>query len=399
MKNKYWWIVGIAAVVLIGIAFYLWSTPINNGFVQITKEEYKVSKPLEFYKNQYCQELIGKNCNVSTKSILLKDFDANKNGILNETRDNLFNLCKYYYGCENETCCKINICGCVYKPTENYVSKNALASIPQYVLDNVLPKFSKWNLIESSNYSDSSGKTSVLIFAVPENVSGKSLTFKITLRYSTGVSSNGITGDKYTFGTSFDDADARLSQIASFIGNDTIFNELLKYQPLDISYDYEADQLEVTSEDYVAFSDYNSIVYIFGRQNNMFSVGKIDPSYFHIVYDMPLDVIQLPGVELARNKAYGILNNSTNCLLDERSVRAFFNGYDENGEYNYENLLAGIVTHIWRIEFSTDGECSWKGEQYNSLCGISIYILDKNGTFEYRNNTFSYWSERHGCMT
>jgi len=64
----------------------------------------------ERMKNQGCQKLVKNNCNISTDSILVENFDANKDG-KKDSADTLFELCKNYYEIETDTVCK-RICGC-----------------------------------------------------------------------------------------------------------------------------------------------------------------------------------------------------------------------------------------------------------------------------------------------
>ena len=75
-------------------------------------------------KNKYCSAWISKNCDISTDSILIYDFDADLDGALdsgekigdcksneNEANDNFFMFCKCLLGCKDENCCK-EICDC-----------------------------------------------------------------------------------------------------------------------------------------------------------------------------------------------------------------------------------------------------------------------------------------------
>ncbi|NIM47271.1 MAG: hypothetical protein GTN40_03895 [Candidatus Aenigmarchaeota archaeon] len=67
-------------------------------------------------KVKYCSILLrtrnGCNIlyNVSTNSIFIEDFDANRNGELDD-KDTLFELCKNYYGAISDCECK-KVCGC-----------------------------------------------------------------------------------------------------------------------------------------------------------------------------------------------------------------------------------------------------------------------------------------------
>jgi hypothetical protein len=109
-------LVVLALIVLLGILalfFGVWpqgSTGIN----------------LEGAKNGACQILISTNCG-SPSSVNVKDFDADKDGTLNEVgpessinaadcgkpgfKDNLAMLCLCWYGA-NEADCKTRVCGC-----------------------------------------------------------------------------------------------------------------------------------------------------------------------------------------------------------------------------------------------------------------------------------------------
>ena len=73
---------------------------------------YPESPPgLETIRDKACNELEKSDCNVSTYSILIKDFDANKDGKIDST-DTLFELCKNYYGLNTDSDCKNTGCGC-----------------------------------------------------------------------------------------------------------------------------------------------------------------------------------------------------------------------------------------------------------------------------------------------
>ena len=64
-------------------------------------------------KSQACAVLIKANCNISSYSIQIKNFDANKNGETNDVEDTLQALCENYYGASvgSQSHCK-KICGC-----------------------------------------------------------------------------------------------------------------------------------------------------------------------------------------------------------------------------------------------------------------------------------------------
>ena len=57
-----------------------------------------------------CMMLQRQNCKVSTDSIILENFDSDKDGKIDD-KDTLFELCKNYFGAETESKCKV-ICGC-----------------------------------------------------------------------------------------------------------------------------------------------------------------------------------------------------------------------------------------------------------------------------------------------
>jgi len=65
---------------------------------------------LESVKNTGCRKLVMGGCKVNASDILL-NYDVNKDG-LNDTRDNLLELCKRYFGRNDEKSCK-QMCGCV----------------------------------------------------------------------------------------------------------------------------------------------------------------------------------------------------------------------------------------------------------------------------------------------
>jgi hypothetical protein len=109
-------LVVLALIVLLGILalfFGVW----NPGSTGIN---------LEGAKNSACQMLISTNC-VDTSSINVEDFDADRDGTLNEVgpesstnaadcgksgfKDNLAMLCLCWYGAD-EADCKTRVCGC-----------------------------------------------------------------------------------------------------------------------------------------------------------------------------------------------------------------------------------------------------------------------------------------------
>ena len=67
---------------------------------------------LEFVKDNSCRMLLTIGCySVNSTSINVTNFDANKDGKI-DSNDTLFELCKNYYGIDNDTECKTRICGC-----------------------------------------------------------------------------------------------------------------------------------------------------------------------------------------------------------------------------------------------------------------------------------------------
>jgi hypothetical protein len=90
----------------------------------------KESLSLETVKDNACQTLSMMSCNQAPKDIFIRDFDANKNGNVNDLAtsdswtyndnclssaqngDNLKSLCVCYYGLSSENDCKRNLCNC-----------------------------------------------------------------------------------------------------------------------------------------------------------------------------------------------------------------------------------------------------------------------------------------------
>ena len=104
----------VVLLAIIALFFGVW-TPGSTGIT------------LEAAKNNACQMLISTGCG-SVSNIAVNNFDANKNGIIGETgstvddtaaackpggggADNLYMLCKCWYGAD-ETSCKTRICNC-----------------------------------------------------------------------------------------------------------------------------------------------------------------------------------------------------------------------------------------------------------------------------------------------
>ncbi|NIM47189.1 MAG: hypothetical protein GTN40_03460 [Candidatus Aenigmarchaeota archaeon] len=100
MKKKQW-IVGIIVIVIIlllfAFPFWLYCCP-----------DAPIDGPGP--KAIACAELVESDCEKPTNSILVKDFDANKDN-KTDSADTLFELCKNYYGGETESDCK-KLCGC-----------------------------------------------------------------------------------------------------------------------------------------------------------------------------------------------------------------------------------------------------------------------------------------------
>jgi len=76
------------------------------------QKPYEESSPeLDLIKNRVCGNLWKNDCKNSTYSILIEDFDANRDGEINND-DTLFELCKNYYGLKTDADCKKIGCGC-----------------------------------------------------------------------------------------------------------------------------------------------------------------------------------------------------------------------------------------------------------------------------------------------
>lgn len=66
-------------------------------------------------KNYGCQRLTTAQCEPSTDSIEIPNFDANKNGEVDDTGplgDTLLELCRNYFDAADDLSCKQNVCGC-----------------------------------------------------------------------------------------------------------------------------------------------------------------------------------------------------------------------------------------------------------------------------------------------
>lgn len=93
---------------------------------------------LESAKVNTCQKLAMSNCQPSTSSIFVENFDANKDGKLNENGnavdascsgggdDNLYMLCSCWFGISDEQSCKNSVCDC----QSASVSNSASSSMP-----------------------------------------------------------------------------------------------------------------------------------------------------------------------------------------------------------------------------------------------------------------------------
>ena len=106
MKKKYYWAVLIVVILFIFyIAYFLffgaWSTDTGPMYPS-----------LKYVKDDACRNFkISYNCTDATK-IMIIDFDANRNGKVNDTEDTLQALCEGYFGIEkgNQTACKEIVC-------------------------------------------------------------------------------------------------------------------------------------------------------------------------------------------------------------------------------------------------------------------------------------------------
>jgi len=81
---------------------------------------------LESVKSAACQNLVSRGCEyIGTAFIIIKDFDADKDGELDDgsgidgcgetggpSQDNLYMLCKCFYNTQDEDECKYTICRC-----------------------------------------------------------------------------------------------------------------------------------------------------------------------------------------------------------------------------------------------------------------------------------------------
>lgn len=113
-------IIIIALLLLLALLAFFWGVW-NPG---------KGSINLETAKDNACNMLVGTSCNQNTWNVATRDFDANKNGNLNDaggiawnqntdcgplettSGDNLAALCVCYYSFYNDNDCKQILCGC-----------------------------------------------------------------------------------------------------------------------------------------------------------------------------------------------------------------------------------------------------------------------------------------------
>lgn len=111
-------IVAVAVIVLLGVAALF-----ITGF-----SPFSTISGQESYKNTYCTQLTRGGCTVTTNTIEVNNFDANKDDLITPgtvwdwadptgedtdiiPEDNLAALCYHYYGSRTETACK-KVCVC-----------------------------------------------------------------------------------------------------------------------------------------------------------------------------------------------------------------------------------------------------------------------------------------------
>jgi hypothetical protein len=103
MKRKHWLaVIAILALASLFYLYYFYSSETQN---QLPPKSVSAS-------HAACRELvIDGNCNVSTSSIAVRGFDANKDGSM-DSNDTLMELCtNYYYSGWTDEDCK-RMCGC-----------------------------------------------------------------------------------------------------------------------------------------------------------------------------------------------------------------------------------------------------------------------------------------------
>jgi hypothetical protein len=109
-------IIAIAIIVLIAVVSMFYG-PFSSGTETVSSD---------IAKNDACQILISRKCNVLTSDSVINNFDANRDNSINggatafptnctaaggATRDNLASLCICYYSITTEAGCK-DFCGC-----------------------------------------------------------------------------------------------------------------------------------------------------------------------------------------------------------------------------------------------------------------------------------------------
>jgi hypothetical protein len=163
MKKKYYWIVEVFILAFVfTIVYEIISSPCflaPFGCNSVSKSE--------LTKNEACRELVAvKNCNTSTDSIFLKDFDANKNSIKGDSGDTLFALCQNYFGRYTDSECKI-ICGC---NDENVAKECPICSQPTSWSNCSNNQQIRYNYVcnETTNYTCKS-YVEIQICQIPEN--------------------------------------------------------------------------------------------------------------------------------------------------------------------------------------------------------------------------------------
>jgi hypothetical protein len=80
------------------------------GSMEYARQTRPKRPTIESAKVYGCMALVKQNCELPTNSIIIKDYDANKDGKI-DSSDTLFELCKNYFGVETESKCKA-MCGC-----------------------------------------------------------------------------------------------------------------------------------------------------------------------------------------------------------------------------------------------------------------------------------------------
>jgi len=112
MKKKYNSIIAITFVIIfiIALLFILFYSTCFGCNPKVTSLESTITN--------YCVFLTRNDCKDSSNSIIIDDFDANKDGKI-DSADTLLELCKNYYDIDTDLECKI-MCGCPeIEPSEN----------------------------------------------------------------------------------------------------------------------------------------------------------------------------------------------------------------------------------------------------------------------------------------